>query len=73
MTEQRLKGLIEHLPEGLSEIYLHPATGPYADSAPGYQYASELQALTNPDLPGLLAASGVRTGGFGDFLPQQNQ
>jgi len=73
MTEPRLKGLIEHLPEGLSEIYLHPATGPYAGSAPGYQYEGELVALTDPCLPSLLVAKAVRTGGFGDFLPQQIQ
>lgn len=73
MTEPRLKGLIEHLPEGLSEIYLHPATGPYAGSAPGYQYECELAALTDPGLPLLLAAKAVKTGGFGDFLPQQIQ
>ena len=30
MTSERLAGLIRHLPEGLSEIYTHPATGPYA-------------------------------------------
>jgi len=70
MTESRLKGLIEHLPEGLSEIYTHPATGPYADSAPGYQYGGELAALTDPALPGLLAANAIRTGGFADFLNQ---
>jgi chitin disaccharide deacetylase len=69
MTEPRLKGLIEHLPEGLSEIYLHPATGPYAGSAPGYQYEAELAALTDPRLPALLAAKAVKTGGFGDFFP----
>ncbi len=73
MTPPRLKGLIEHLPDGLSEIYLHPATGPYAGSAPGYQYEGELAALTDPRLPPLLAAKAVRTGGFGDFLPQQIQ
>ena len=73
MTEPRLKGLIEHLPEGLSEIYLHPATGPYAGSAPGYQYEGELVALTDPCLPSLLVAKAVRTGGFGDFFPQQIQ
>ena len=73
MTPARVRGLIEHLPEGLSEIYLHPATGPYAGSAPGYQYKGELAALTDPDLPSLLAAKAIRTGGFGDFLPQQNQ
>jgi hopanoid biosynthesis associated protein HpnK len=73
MTPARVKGLIEHLPEGLSEIYLHPATGPYAGSAPGYQHTGELAALTDPGLPSLLAAKAVKTGGFGDFLPQQIQ
>jgi hopanoid biosynthesis associated protein HpnK len=67
MTSARLAGLIRHLPEGLSEIYTHPATGPYPGSAPGYQYEGELAALTDPGLPGLLAAQGVRTGGFEDF------
>jgi len=28
MTRERLSGLIRNLPNGLSEIYLHPATGP---------------------------------------------
>jgi hopanoid biosynthesis associated protein HpnK len=73
MSPARLKGLIGHLPEGLSEIYLHPATGPYAGSAPGYQYTGELAALTDPGLPGILAANAIRTGGFGDFLTQQIQ
>jgi len=73
MTRARLAGLIAHLPEGLSEIYLHPATGPYAGSAPGYQYQGELAALTDPALPALLAAKGIKSGGFGDFLTQQNQ
>jgi len=67
MTGARLKGMIEHLPEGLSEIYMHPATGPYPGSAPGYRYAGELAALTDPALPALLAAKAIRTGGFCDF------
>lgn len=70
MTGERLAGLIRHLPEGLSEIYTHPATGPYAGSAPGYQYQGELAALTDPSLPGLLAAQGVASGGFADFSYQ---
>jgi hopanoid biosynthesis associated protein HpnK len=68
MTAARLAGLVEHLPEGLSEIYTHPATGPYSGSAPGYLYAEELAALTDPALPGLLAAGNIRLGGFGDFM-----
>jgi hopanoid biosynthesis associated protein HpnK len=70
MTGARLSGLIEHLPDGLSEIYLHPATGPYPGSAPGYQYAGELAALTDPQLPARLAARGIKTGGFADFSAQ---
>jgi chitin disaccharide deacetylase len=70
MTAPRLAGLIAHLPDGLSEIYLHPATGPYLGCAPGYQYAAELAALTDPGMPGLLAAQGIKTGGFADFSAQ---
>ena len=67
MTGTRLKGLIENLPEGLTEIYLHPATGPYPGSAPAYAYAEELQALTDPDMPGMIARRDIRLGGFCDF------
>ena len=70
MTAERLAGLIAHLPDGLSEIYMHPATGPYPGSAPGYQYEGELAALTDPRMPGLLAAGGIKTGGFRDFSAQ---
>jgi hopanoid biosynthesis associated protein HpnK len=67
MIQARLAGLIEHLPEGLSEIYMHPATGPYPGSAPGYRHGEELAALTDPGLAGLIAAKGIRMGGFSDF------
>ena len=70
MTGKRLAGLIEHLPDGLSEIYTHPATGPYPGSAPGYQYAGELAALTDPAVVASLAAKGIKTGGFSDFKVQ---
>jgi len=70
MTQTRLAGLIEHLPDGLSEIYMHPATGPYPGSAPGYQYGAELAALTDPGLPARLVANGIKIGGFADFPAQ---
>jgi chitin disaccharide deacetylase len=70
MTSMRLKGLIEQLPDGLSEIYLHPATGPYPGSAPGYAYSEELRALTDPGMPGLIAGRDIRLGGFCDFPVQ---
>jgi len=70
MTASRIRGLIENLPPGLSEIYCHPATGPYPGSAPGYDYAGELAGLTDPALAGLLAARDIRVGGFCDFPVQ---
>ncbi len=35
MTGARLRGVIARLPDGLSEIYLHPAIGPYGGGGPG--------------------------------------
>ena len=70
MSRERLKGLIAHLPDGLSEIYMHPATGPYPGSAPGYRYAEELAALTAPGMADLIAAGDIRLGGFCDFPVQ---
>lgn len=70
MTQKRLKGLLEHLPDGTSEIYLHPATGPYPGSAAGYAYQEELAALTDPGMGPLIAARNIRLGGFSDFWVQ---
>lgn len=73
MTASRLSGLIENLPDGLSEIYMHPATGPYPGCASGYRYAEELAALTDSRLPGLLTRMGIKSGGFADFYGKQCQ
>ena len=67
MTPARLLGLIENLPDGLSEIYLHPATGPYDGSAPGYRYSEELAALVAPRVVQASRNSALSRGGFADF------
>lgn len=67
MTQARLTGLLRHLPQGLTEIYLHPATGAYAGSAPGYRYREELEALTSPEIGRLCRTGAFRLGGFTDF------
>jgi len=63
----RLRGLVEHLPDGLTEIYAHPATGPYLGSAPGYAYAEELAALTDGLAKDRVLGNGVALGRFVDF------
>ena len=69
MTSPRLAGLIAHLPEGLSEIYLHPAkTARFAGAAPGYRYVEELAAVTDPAVIEAARVSGAERGGFSDFL-----
>jgi hopanoid biosynthesis associated protein HpnK len=68
MTARRLAGLIRRLPEGLSEIYLHPATAAaYEGSAPGYRYVDEFEALIDPAVMAAARAEGLALGGFGDF------
>lgn len=68
MTETRLAGILAHLPDGLSEIYLHPATrNDFAGAAPGYRYMDELAALTAPAVKAALQASAATLGGFADF------
>jgi hopanoid biosynthesis associated protein HpnK len=72
MTEARLSGLIRHLPDGLSEIYLHPATGAFAGSAPGYRYREEFDALMAAGVAAACRDSDLKLGGFGDFLDPQS-
>ena len=68
MTANRLLGLIRNLPSGLTEIYLHPATGPYPGAAPGYAYREELDALMAADITAACRDCSLRLGGFVDFL-----
>ncbi len=69
MGRARLAGIVRHLPEGVSEIYLHPATGDYPGAAPGYGYLEELRALTAPEVIEACRDPQVRLGGFADFVP----
>jgi hopanoid biosynthesis associated protein HpnK len=74
MTEARLQGLIAHLPEGVTEIYTHPATSSaFRGAAPGYRYEDELAALTSPDLRRQIVEAGVASGGFSDSVSFSRQ
>ena len=67
-TRDRLLGLMRNLPDGLNEIYLHPATGPFPGAAPGYRHREEFEALTAPEIVAASRDPSLRLGGFSDFL-----
>ena len=67
MHAERLRGILETLPEGVNEIYLHPATGHYPLSAPTYQYEAELAALTDPAARAIVAERGITLARFADL------
>ncbi len=68
MTPERVAGIIRHLPDGLSELYLHPATaGRFDGAAPGYDYPGESKALTAAETREAVRESGAVLGAFSDF------
>ena len=70
MSEERIAGVLQSLPDGLTEIYCHPATSNgFAGAAPGYRYSDELAALTAPAVKEACRAAAARSGGFADFGP----
>lgn len=68
MTPDRVAALLGVLPDGLSELYTHPATaGGFPGEAPGYAYAAERDALIDPRARATIERSGATLGGFSDF------
>lgn len=69
MHPDRVAGLLRHLPDGLTELYTHPATaGGFPGEAPGYAYAAERDALVSPASIAAVKAVGAVSGGYSDFL-----
>jgi predicted glycoside hydrolase/deacetylase ChbG (UPF0249 family) len=65
MTEHRLLRLIPHLPDGLNEIYFHPAARRDATIdalMPHYEHTGELAALCSPAVRAALERHGVPPG-----------
>lgn len=62
MTEDRVLGLIPHLPDGVSEIYFHPAqesTPRLARTMPNYRHRDEFETLLSPRIHRALAQAGI--------------
>ena len=68
MTRRRWLALAPVLPEGVWEIFCHPATKDvFPGSAPGYRYTEELAALMDPDTMRCVAETGATRGGYADL------
>jgi hopanoid biosynthesis associated protein HpnK len=66
MTRERLAAILDRLPEGLSEIYLHPATrDDFEGHAAGYRYRNEYGALIDKRV--VIAAGNIQRGAYADF------
>jgi chitin disaccharide deacetylase len=71
MDEAVLLDAIARLPDGVGEIYCHPATpgdGALSEGMRTYRHADELDALLSPRVASALRAAGARRGGFGDVF-----
>jgi chitin disaccharide deacetylase len=63
MVEERVLQLVPHLPDGISEIYFHPAakrTPRLVAGMPGYRHCEELAGLLSPRVSRRIAESGIR-------------
>ena len=70
MVEDRILGLIPHLPDGVSEIYFHPAarrTPLVGAAVPSYRHQDELAALLSPLVRDRIAESGIKLISYSDL------
>ena len=73
MDEAALIEALEHLHDGVTEIYLHPASAdesaaPVTPSMAGYRPADELAALLSPRVAAAVRTTGALRGGFADVF-----
>jgi hopanoid biosynthesis associated protein HpnK len=71
MVEDRLVGLVAHLPDGVSEIYLHPATERtprLVATMPSYRHQEEFAALLSAGLKSRIAELGIARVSYSDMV-----
>jgi hopanoid biosynthesis associated protein HpnK len=70
LDEAVLLGILARLPEGVTEIYLHPAAhsaAPITPTMSDYRHADELAALLSERVAAAVAATGAARGGYRDI------
>lgn len=67
MTEETVLRLIDCLPDGISEIYFHPATAAHAALPAAGRHQAELAALISPRVRAALAAAQIQSVSFSEL------
>jgi hopanoid biosynthesis associated protein HpnK len=72
LNEARMLAILDRLPVGVTEIYLHPAmqtVDPLTPTMQKYRHADELAALLSPHVRAAVTASNAICGGYADLTP----
>jgi chitin disaccharide deacetylase len=70
LTEDRVLQVLARLPDGVTEIFFHPAMRAFAGADSGterYAWAGELAALVSPRVRAALASNGIATITYGEL------
>ncbi len=69
MDEAAWLEILARLPDGVTEVYAHPAAThePIVPTMRDYRHADELAALRSPRVRAAVQAAGARLGGYGDL------
>jgi chitin disaccharide deacetylase len=68
MTPQRVRSFLEHLPQGVSELYVHPATHTWPEAfPPDYDFAGEFASLIDPGVLRAVRESDIRPVTFSEL------
>ncbi len=70
MSSERVRGFLKVLPEGVTEIYFHPAKQRCPETLrhmPNYRHVDEYHALIDPEIRSGLAAAGAELISFTDL------
>lgn len=74
LTEERTLQILEKLPDGVTEIFFHPATRSFGgdSGAERFQFAGELAALTSPRVREAIARNGIVSTTYGEIVSRSS-
>ncbi len=70
LTEGRVLEILDHLPDGITEIFFHPATGRFEGADRGteaFRWEQELAALTSARVRASIARNGIDSMTYGEL------